>query len=468
MVQTAQRCPKNMLLRSVLYGLSYLLAFGGTLNGVIAQVQTQPKIYARTGEDAKLSCQLLINKDTEQVTWQLEHSNRVQSNRVLNNIATSKPRRVYVDPEFVNKVKFVESGLKKNAIVITNVTEDDERCYFCKFSVFPVGVLSAKTCLRVYELHEPVIRIRAFPEESVVWCSATGVPAPTVTLTVPQQHLHLSQYNTTRVTNSNNTVTVTNTAVLSGLYTDNTPVGCAARVDDAGPQMEVLKRISELKHASDGGLKDNDASDGGLEYIYFSWPIIAAVFGLVSYCVCVWCGKRVTNGGCLYLPLNPNRPTVSSTARPTNDYDPTDQTRVECVSITVPDAVLINSNNFSPTTTTARYTVVPDAGFEAASVDPRRITDYPGFDETSSFRRDQSVTTDYSNNEARVVPTAQSQPSSVHRGRNVHGEDAGYSSDDEQFGTTTVGGADLTARSSNDSSNCLFVRQETSIFATAA
>lgn len=123
-------------------------------------------------------------------------------------------------------------------------------------------ILSLMALVVCAELHEPVLHVResSSPEESLVWCSATGGPAPTVTLTVPQQHLHFSQYNTSRVTNSNNTVTVTTTAVLSGLHDDSTQVGCAARVD-SGPQMEVLKRISELKHTSDDGeklIKDPD------------------------------------------------------------------------------------------------------------------------------------------------------------------------------------------------------------------
>ena len=61
-------------------------------------------------------------------------------------------------------------------------------------------------------------------------CSATGRPAPTVTLNVPQQDLYFSHNSTVSVTNTNGTVTVTTTAVLSGFHGNGAQVGCAARL----------------------------------------------------------------------------------------------------------------------------------------------------------------------------------------------------------------------------------------------
>ena len=97
------------------------------------------------------------------------------------------------------------------------------------------------------ELHEAVLHVResTSSEELVVSCSATGRPAPTVTLTVPH-------YNSTSVTNTNGTVTVTSTAVLSRLHVNSTRVGCAVRVL-SGPQIVVYAVIPEVKQSPADG-----------------------------------------------------------------------------------------------------------------------------------------------------------------------------------------------------------------------
>uniref|UniRef100_A0A3P9B817 Ig-like domain-containing protein n=1 Tax=Maylandia zebra TaxID=106582 RepID=A0A3P9B817_9CICH len=117
-----------------------------------------------------------------QVTWQKI------SRDVETNVATySKYYGQRVNDGFNDKVK--------------NVTEQDEGCYHCLFNTYPEGSFTGRTCFQVYEW--------------VVSCSATGRPAPTVTLS--QQDLSFSQYNTVSVSNTNATFTVTTTAVLSVL-----------------------------------------------------------------------------------------------------------------------------------------------------------------------------------------------------------------------------------------------------------
>lgn len=85
-------------------------------------------------------------------------------------------------------------------------------------------------------------------------CSATGRPAPTVTLTVLQQDLHFSHYSSVSVTNTDGTVTVNATAVLSGFHGSSTQVGCAVRVL-SGPQVEVFLTIPEVKQSPADGEK---------------------------------------------------------------------------------------------------------------------------------------------------------------------------------------------------------------------
>uniref|UniRef100_A0A3Q2WV99 Immunoglobulin V-set domain-containing protein n=1 Tax=Haplochromis burtoni TaxID=8153 RepID=A0A3Q2WV99_HAPBU len=158
---------------------------------------------------AEFSCQLLDTKDVLQVTWQkISHD-------VETNVATySKYYGQRVNDGFKEKVEFKYTGLHNCSIVIRNVTVQDEGCYHCLFNTYPDGSLPGKPCLR---LHEPVVDVRESnsTEEWVVSCSATGRPAPTVTLSVSQQHLSFSQYNTVSVSNTNATFTVTTTAVCS-------------------------------------------------------------------------------------------------------------------------------------------------------------------------------------------------------------------------------------------------------------
>ncbi|XP_063323691.1 OX-2 membrane glycoprotein-like [Pelmatolapia mariae] len=241
-----------------------------------AVIQTQQTVLAAVGEDAELSCQLLETKDVLQVTWQKI------SNDVETNVATySKYFGQRVNYGFTDKVEFKYIGLQNCSIVIRNVTYEDEAFYHCLFNTYPEGSFTGKPCLQVYELHEPVVDVRESNsiEEWVVSCSATGRPAPTVTLSVSQQHLNFSQYNTVSVSNTNATFTVTTTAVLSGSRNNSTQVGCAARVLSA-PHREVMVAIPEVQQARAGN-DDND--DGKMVKEDFTWII---VLGAVI-CVCV-------------------------------------------------------------------------------------------------------------------------------------------------------------------------------------
>uniref|UniRef100_A0A3P9CPJ6 Ig-like domain-containing protein n=1 Tax=Maylandia zebra TaxID=106582 RepID=A0A3P9CPJ6_9CICH len=177
-----------------------------------AVIQTQQTVLAAVGEDAELSCQLLETKDILQVAWQKS------SNDVETNVAT------------YNKY----FGQRVN----DGFTDKEDHFYHCLFNTYPEGSFTGKPC------------------HQVVSCSATGRPAPTVTLSVSQQDLNFSQYNTVSVSNTNATFTVTTTAVLSGSRNNSTQVECAARVLSA-PQRETMVMILEVQHVH-GGNDDND------------------------------------------------------------------------------------------------------------------------------------------------------------------------------------------------------------------
>ncbi|CAI5638265.1 unnamed protein product [Oreochromis niloticus] len=253
--------------------LVYLVFVCGVLPAALtAVIQTQQTVLAAVGEDAELSCQLLKTKDVVQVTWQ-----KVSPDMETNVATYSKQFGQRVNDGFTDKVKFKYIGLQNCSIVIRNVTYEDEAFYHCLFITYPEGSFTGTPCLQVYELHEPVVDVRESnsTEEWVVSCSATGRPAPTVTLSVSQQDLNFSQYNTVSVSNTNTTFTVTTTAVLSGSRNNSTQVGCAARVLSA-PHREVMVMIPEVKQTPDDDDDDDDDDD-------FTWII---VLGAVI-CVCV-------------------------------------------------------------------------------------------------------------------------------------------------------------------------------------
>uniref|UniRef100_A0A3Q4GZQ7 Ig-like domain-containing protein n=1 Tax=Neolamprologus brichardi TaxID=32507 RepID=A0A3Q4GZQ7_NEOBR len=186
---------------------------------VVILIQTQQTVLAAVGEDAEVSCQLLETKDVLQVTWQ-----KISPDAETNVATYNKYFGQRVNDGFTEKFGFKYTGLQNCSIVIRNVTEQDEGCYRCLFNTYPEGAFTGRTCL---QLHEPVVDVRESnsTEEWVVSCSATGRPAPTVTLSVSQQDLSFSQYNTVSVSNTNATFTVTTTAVLSGSRKHSTQVG---------------------------------------------------------------------------------------------------------------------------------------------------------------------------------------------------------------------------------------------------
>ncbi|XP_055363014.1 OX-2 membrane glycoprotein-like isoform X2 [Betta splendens] len=240
--------------------------------GVRSQVQTHQTVMGALGEEAHFSCLLTESKDVLQVTWQ-----KILPD-VDKNVATYNKFGQRVDPDFKNKVKFKVTELQNSSMVISSVTEQDEGCYLCLFITYPEGAFKGRTCLQVCELHEPILHVRGSnsSEESLVSCSVTARPAPTVTLTVTQQHLYFSHYSTVTVTNANNTLTVTKTAVLSGLHGDGTQVGCAVRVP-SGPQKEVFMNITEVKPKSADGFDEEDENSNKRR----RWILIVVV-GLIG------------------------------------------------------------------------------------------------------------------------------------------------------------------------------------------
>ncbi|XP_041822636.1 OX-2 membrane glycoprotein-like [Chelmon rostratus] len=242
--------------------------------GLTALIQTQQTVMAAEGEEAHFSCRLTQSKDVLQVSWQKQSPTGMEN---LCSYTTEFGQQV--NPDFRDKVEFEAAGLQNSSIVIRKVTELDEGCYHCLFNSYPEGALKGTTCLHLYELHEPILHVRQSnsSEEALVSCSATGRPAPTVTLRVLQKDLHLSGYSSVSVTNSNGTVTVTTTAVLSASNDSSTQVGCAVRVL-SGPQIETSVMLPEVKRSSadDGFDEESEPDDSDRSH---TWIIMLSLFG---------------------------------------------------------------------------------------------------------------------------------------------------------------------------------------------
>ncbi|CAB1413033.1 unnamed protein product [Pleuronectes platessa] len=231
-----------------------LFVLGLFQTGLTSVIQSVETVEEALGEDALLSCQVLKSEHVVQVTWQKQTMDDLTNLATSNTVFSSR-----VMSDFRGKVEVKDGGLHSRSIVIKNVTKEDEGCYLCHFIPKPAGALPGRTCLRVYELHEPVLHVResSSTDEFLVSCSATGRPAPTVTLHVTQQDFYLSQ-NQTVLINTNGTFTVTATAVLAGFHDAGTLVGCAVQVLSRSKEAFVV--IPDVKVTPTSGLDEGSGS----------------------------------------------------------------------------------------------------------------------------------------------------------------------------------------------------------------
>uniref|UniRef100_A0A665WBS3 Ig-like domain-containing protein n=1 Tax=Echeneis naucrates TaxID=173247 RepID=A0A665WBS3_ECHNA len=243
-----------------------------------AVIQTQQTVVAAVGEEVRFSCQLTQSKDVVQVTWQ-----KMSPEGRKNLASYSKYSGHRVTSGFHGKLEVRDVRLHNCSIVISQVMAQDEGCYFCLFNTYPVGSITGRTCLILSELHEPSLHVREsnWTGESVVSCSATGRPAPTLTLTVSQTPLNLAHYNTVRVDNNNGTVTVTATAVLPDFQESGAQVGCSARGLSA--QKDAFVMIPEVTQTpADGSDQESGSEDSSQCFIKHKDPVdVISIYSVV-------------------------------------------------------------------------------------------------------------------------------------------------------------------------------------------
>ncbi|XP_023185020.1 OX-2 membrane glycoprotein-like isoform X2 [Xiphophorus maculatus] len=265
--------------------------------GQFALIETKETVWAAVGDQASLSCRLTEDKDVLQITWQKVHPVGEK------NLATyTKKFGSRVSSGLEEKMDFQYESLQSCSMVIRKVTEQDEGCYRCLFNTYPKGALIGWTCLKLCELHGPFIDVSRSnsPPGSVVTCSATGRPVPMVTLTVLHQNLSFSHYNTSRVSNTNGTITFTTTALLSALNT--TQVGCSVSVQTAALR-ELLVIVPGLTETSGDGLDVEPGSSSiivGLSVVA-TLLFVVCVSALISLLLRKWAEKREKENALDYL-----------------------------------------------------------------------------------------------------------------------------------------------------------------------
>ncbi|XP_045554152.1 nectin-1-like isoform X1 [Salmo salar] len=256
--------------------------------GLSQLVRTQQVVTATLGEDAHFSCRLMKPKNVLQVTWQKVTPGATE------NVATYNKRfGPVVNPPFQRKVEFEDEGLQNYSIVIRGVSRGDESCYKCLFNAYPEGAISGRTCLQINELYGPSLLItQTNNSHTTLSCSATGRPAPTVTRD-HIENISLDKSTMADVTHSNETVTVTITAMVaaSSLPDKDTRVRCVA--SSRGAVKEVSMVIPTRDQASFAGksqVSDDDTISGAVVGAVMG-SVLGSVCLIAVFCV-IWLQKR--------------------------------------------------------------------------------------------------------------------------------------------------------------------------------
>ncbi|XP_050817043.1 OX-2 membrane glycoprotein-like [Gopherus flavomarginatus] len=250
----------------------------GSLQVVHRKVQS-----SKTGEKVTFHCQLVMDHEVLQVTWQKENGegkgniatySRINGRRILDN--------------YSSRVNFTQSELTVSAITVHAVTLQDEGCYRCIFNTFPMGSITGRTCLKVYAISEPSLEAKlvSSPENGEekmleISCSVTGKPAPMISWNL-SHHLQEEpgQY---LINHSDQTVTVISnfTHVPSRIHWENL-AGCVIQ----HPLLNVTLTLSK-----DGQVQGQSAAVNTVT-IYVLVALIPLGLLCICFCILFICWKR--------------------------------------------------------------------------------------------------------------------------------------------------------------------------------
>lgn len=220
--------------------LLLVFSFVALSKGLKGKTEAQQNVAVKIGDDVCLTCPLTHSKDVLQVMWQ-----KILPKEEVT-VATCHSVVHKLNPVYSGKIELRETGLRNCSIVVRNVTRQDEGCYVCLLIGSSDVAFTFKTFLQMYELHGPILNVinSNSTGDLVVSCSATGRPAPSVTLET-QQNIW-THNETVIVTNTNGTVTVSTTAVLAGFHRNEVKVGCSVRSPFVSERQE-FKTISGME-----------------------------------------------------------------------------------------------------------------------------------------------------------------------------------------------------------------------------
>ncbi|XP_074520940.1 OX-2 membrane glycoprotein-like [Halichoeres trimaculatus] len=251
--------------------LSILILTALIFKGSMSEIILHGSRTADYSTDAVFSCTKHDSTGVLQVSWEkvLKESRET--------MATFSERfKKQVNEPYREKIIFTEASLNSTAIVIKNVTWDDESCYTCTFSVYPEGSSRKQICLTVQGISD--VKTQVFPreeedgEEDVeveISCSATGRPAPTIEWVYSPGARLLNQQKATTVKNSDRTFT------SSGNITLEVPSEWKGSVDcllNKGVRGERLERIPLVFIDSDVNnvRRVNQLSSSGIALVVIS------------------------------------------------------------------------------------------------------------------------------------------------------------------------------------------------------
>uniref|UniRef100_A0A5F8GE64 Ig-like domain-containing protein n=1 Tax=Monodelphis domestica TaxID=13616 RepID=A0A5F8GE64_MONDO len=113
-----------------------------------SEVIHKTEVTSILGENVTLSCQLPTDKEVLQVTWQKE-------GLTTTNMATySTKHGPRLLGSYHEHVRVTQSDLNSSAITLDFVTLEDEGCYRCIFSIFPIGAVQGRMCLSTPQLQK--------------------------------------------------------------------------------------------------------------------------------------------------------------------------------------------------------------------------------------------------------------------------------------------------------------------------
>nr|XP_060622909.1 OX-2 membrane glycoprotein-like [Anolis sagrei ordinatus] len=246
-----------------------------------AQVIHKPVQTVTVGTNVTLGCQLAGKHDIVQVTWQKEHE------KTKTNIATySESHGSRVLGKYQSNVQLFQRGMTISAITFYTAALTDEGCYDCIFNTFPLGAISAKTCLRVYALTEPRVSVKHVidPDNAgervlEISCSATGKPEPVITWKA-NKHLRIKpkQYVTQHF---NKTVTVVSnfTHLSSQVFRDN-PIICVIHHPSLNTTEELAVPVTVMEEIP--------TNNPGTDITLTICILVSLVLLFFVFCCCCW------------------------------------------------------------------------------------------------------------------------------------------------------------------------------------